>query len=173
MAIRSTVNGVTCPKRHALDEYNMAANSQFWHIDYQDTAFAHLSSDHAMKRILLVDNQAHVLRVMKSTLDRSGYEVDTAMSADIALAKIREAHFDVLLIDNGLEKLDGQQLIYTINDQLHDRAPAMFLITDLDADKLQLENLQQWCSQFERTECLEKPISISYLSGRLDELWGE
>jgi len=140
----------------------MAANSQFWHIDYQDTAFAHLSSDHAMKRILLVDNQAHVLRVMKSTLDRSGYEVDTAMSADIALAKIREAHFDVLLIDNGLEKLDGQQLIY-----------AMFLITDLDADKLQLENLQQWCSQFERTECLEKPISISYLSGRLDELWGE
>jgi len=112
-----------------------------------------------------VDNQAHVLRVMKSILDRSGYDVESATSADLALARIRESHFDALLIDNGLEKLDGQQLIFTINDQFCHRAPAMFLVTDLDTDKL-----QQWCSQFERTECIEKPISINYLSSRLAEL---
>jgi len=146
----------------------MAANHQFLHIHNEDTAFDPLSSDHLRKRILLVDNQAHVLRVMKSTLDRSGYEVETAMSADLALAKIRESHFDVLIIDDGLEKLDGQQLIQTINDQVRDQAPAMFLVTELNADKL-----KQWCSQFERTECIEKPISISYLSGRLDELLSE
>jgi len=104
---------------------------------------------------------------MKSTLDRCGYEVETALSADTALTILRESHFDVLIVDNGLEKLDGQQLIYTIEDQFRDRAPAMFLLTDRDAEKL-----QQWCLQFDRTECIEKPISISYLDDRLNELFG-
>ncbi len=134
----------------------------------QDAAVACLSSGRMNKRILLVDNQAHVLRVMKSTLDRSGYEVETAMSADMALTIIRESHFDALIVDSGLEKLDGQQLIYAIEEQFRDRAPAMFLVTDKNIDML-----QQWCSQFDRTECLQKPISISYLDGRLDELLGE
>lgn len=137
-------------------------------IHNQDAAVVHLSAGNIAKRILLVDNQAHVLRVMKSALDRSGYEVETAMSADIALSTIRESHFDALIIDNGLEKLDGQQLIYTIEDQFRDRAPAMFLVTDENT-----EILQQWCSQFERTECLTKPISINYLDDRLDELLSE
>jgi len=146
----------------------MAAQAQLLNTRKHSTAFVNLSSAYGMKRILLVDNQAHVLRVMKSTLDRSGYDVQTAMSADLALGKIRESHFDVLIIDNGLEKLDGQQLIYTIEDQFGDRAPAMFLVTDQSSD-----SLQQWCSQFDRTECLEKPISMNYLGDRLDELLGE
>lgn len=146
----------------------MAVQSQILDTQKQSSAFAHLSPGHGMKRILLVDNQAHVLRVMKSTLNRSGYDVETAMSADVALGKIRESHFDVLIIDSGLEKLDGQQLIYTIEDQFTDRAPAMFLVTDQNVDIL-----QQWCSQFDRTECLEKPISMNYLDERLDQLLGE
>lgn len=137
-------------------------------IHNRDAAVAHLSASTIARRILLVDNQAHVLRVMKSTLDRSGYEVETAKSADMALSLIRESHFDALIIDNGLEKLDGQQLIYTIEDQFRDCAPAMFLVTDENT-----EILQQWCSQFDRTECLTKPISINYLDGRLCELLGE
>ena len=70
-----------------------------------------------MKRILLVDNQAHVLRVMKLSLDRNGYEVDTALSADVALGMLRKQKYDVLITDNSLSKMDGQQLIDTIADQ--------------------------------------------------------
>jgi len=146
----------------------MAVNSQFLHIHKQDPIFIPFAASQTMKRILLVDSQAHVLRVMKSTLDRRGYEVETAMSADLALAKIRESCFDVLIIDNDLETLDGQQLIFTIEDQFSDRTPAMFLLTDHNAD-----SLQQWCTQFDRTECMEKPISLHYLDDRLVDLLGE
>lgn len=146
----------------------MAAQPQIRPTHSQNTAFFHLSAGNMSKRVLLVDNQAHVLRVMKSTLNRSGYDVETAMSADMALSLVGESHFDVLIIDNGLEKLDGQQLIYTIEDRFRDCAPAMFLVTDQNVDML-----QKWCSQFDRTECLEKPISISYLEGRLNELFAE
>lgn len=146
----------------------MATQTQTQPIYNHNTTFFHLSAGHPAKRILLVDNQAHVLRVMKSALDRSGYEVETTMSADMALSLVGESHFDILIIDNGLEKLDGQQLICAIEDRFGDRAPAMFLLTDHN-----VEFLQQWCSKFDRTECLEKPISISYLDGRLNELFGE
>lgn len=123
--------------------------------------------EHGMKRILLVDNQAHVLRVMKLTLDRNGYEVDTALSGDVALRMLREASYDVLITDSGLEKLNGQQLIDTISEQFRSRAPAMFLVTDENAGEL-----EQWCEKVDRTECLEKPISLRYLVGRLNELFG-
>lgn len=146
----------------------MAANSLQIDPQMQDTAFAHLPTQYAMKRILLVDNQAHVLRVMKLTLDRNGYEVDTALSADVALGKLRENEYDVLITDSHLEKLDGQQLISTIAEQFCDRAPAMFLVADHHA-----EDLDQWSSQIKRTECLEKPISLRYLVGRLNELFGK
>ncbi len=145
----------------------MTAQSQILPIHNQSKVIVHLSSKRIARRILLVDNQAHVLRVMKSTLDRGGYDVETATSAEMALTEIRESHFDIVVIDDGLETLDGQQLIYAIEDQFRDRAPAMFLLTDQNTDIL-----QQWCSQFDRTECLEKPLSISYLDGRINELFG-
>jgi len=131
-------------------------------------AFSSLPTSHAMKRILLVDNQAHVLRVMKSSLDRNGYEVDTALSGDVALGMLRETQYDVLITDNGLAKLDGQQLINAIAEQFQSRAPAMFLVTDQGAD-----DLDEWCAELDRTECIAKPISLRYLVGRLNELFGK
>ena len=146
----------------------MAANIQQSDFSMHATPRVRVSSEHAMKRILLVDNQAHVLRVMKSTLDRNGYEVDTALSGDVALGMLRENQYDVLITDSGLEKLDGQQLIDTISEQFCARAPAMFLVTDQNAN-----DLEQWSAQVDRTECLEKPISLRYLVGRLNELFGK
>lgn len=144
----------------------MAANIQQSDFQTNDTAYQSVSTNH-MKRILLVDNQAHVLRVMKLSLDRNGYEVDTALSADVALRMLRETTYDVLITDNELEKMDGQQLIDTVADQFKSRAPAMFLVTEQGA-----ECLEQWSLEIDRTECMEKPISLRYLVGRLNELFG-
>lgn len=145
----------------------MAANIQQSDIYAYDDAYASASAN-PMKRILLVDNQAHVLRVMKLSLDRNGYEVDTALSADVALRMLRENKYDVLITDNGLTKIDGQQLINTVSDQFQSRAPAMFLVTERAANAL-----EEWSSTIDKAECLEKPISLRYLVGRLNELFGK
>lgn len=144
----------------------MAANIQ--RTDFLNDSSAYTdTSTYQMKRILLVDNQAHVLRVMKLNLDRNGYEVDTALSADVALRMLRETTYDVMITDNELQKMDGQQLIDTVADQFKSRAPAMFLVTEQNA-----ESLEQWSQDFDRTECMAKPISLRYLVGRLNELFG-
>jgi len=131
------------------------------------------TSGNQMKRILLVDNQAHVLRVMKLSLDRNGYEVDTALSGDVALRMLRETRYDVLITDNALTKMDGQQLIDTVSEQFQSRAPIMFLVTDQDVSDQDIEPLERWSEAYDRTECMEKPISLRYLVGRLNELFGK
>lgn len=147
----------------------MVANLQQTEIQLQEDSFESVVPvAPPMKRILLVDNQAHVLRVMKLTLDRNGYEVDTALSGDVALRMLRENNYDVLIADNGLVKMDGRQLIDTVNEQFRSRAPAMFLVTDQNA-----ADLETWSRQVDRTECMAKPISLRYLVGRLNELFGK
>jgi len=64
-------------------------------------------SSQCMKRILLVDSQAHILRVMKLSLGRNGYEVDTALNGEVALEKMRETHYDVLIADKDLNSMTG------------------------------------------------------------------
>ncbi|NNL50134.1 MAG: DNA-binding response regulator, partial [Woeseiaceae bacterium] len=45
-----------------------------------------------MKKILLVDDQAHVIRVVKLGLEDGGYEVDTAANGSECLVKLCSAH---------------------------------------------------------------------------------
>jgi len=145
----------------------MAANLQ-QSGPHLSTMTQSMATQTRMKRILLVDNQAHVLRVMKLSLDRNGYEVDTALSGDVALRMLRETRYDVMIVENTLAKMNGQQLIETVSHQFRSTAPAMFLVTNTGANEL-----EDWSASQERTECVEKPISLRYLVGRLNELFGK
>ena len=47
-------------------------------------------------RILVVDDDPQIRRVMRVTLTAQGYEVDDARSGDEALEKLRERAFDLV-----------------------------------------------------------------------------
>ncbi len=120
-----------------------------------------------MKRILLVDNQAHVLRVMKLNLDRNGYEVDTALSGEAALNMMADEHYDVVISDRRLEKMDGQQFFASIEHRFGKGGPLKFLVTE-NADT----EVVGWASEQDNAECIEKPISLRWLVTRLNECFG-
>jgi hypothetical protein len=50
-------------------------------------------------RILVVDDDPQIRRVMRVTLTGQGYEVDDGKSGDAALEKLREERFDLVLLD--------------------------------------------------------------------------
>jgi two-component system KDP operon response regulator KdpE len=50
-------------------------------------------------RILVVDDDPQIRRVMRMTLTREGYEVDDARTGEEAELKIRDERFDLLLLD--------------------------------------------------------------------------
>jgi len=61
-------------------------------------------------RVLLVDEQAHVLRVLRMNLDRQGYDVETATNSEEALAHLRQGFIDVLIITSDLPDMSARRL---------------------------------------------------------------
>ena len=120
-----------------------------------------------MKRILLVDDQAHVLRVIKLSLDRNGFEVDTALSGEIALKMLREASYNVVITDIDMPNLNGQDLCEAIQREFAGDAPLCMLVV-AESDQIP----EEWLASIKMTELVEKPMSLRWLVSRLNEYFG-
>src|SRR5215469_13645159 len=62
---------------------------------------------HSPPRILVVDDNEANLDIAKMRLESQGYEIVTAVDGEDALAKVREAEPDLLLLDIMMPRLDG------------------------------------------------------------------
>ena len=63
-----------------------------------------------MSRILLVDDDVSLLKLMSMRLRSQGYEVDTADSAEGALDRLRQQRADLVLSDLRMAGMDGLAL---------------------------------------------------------------
>lgn len=63
-----------------------------------------------MAKILLIDDDPDVRTVMSRMLNNQGYEVDTASHREEALAKLKETHPSIILLDVLLSGVDGREL---------------------------------------------------------------
>ena len=70
-----------------------------------------------MSRILLVDDDASLLKLMSMRLRSRGYEVDTADSAEGALDRLRQQRADLVLSDLRMAGMDGLALFERIQSQ--------------------------------------------------------
>jgi two-component system KDP operon response regulator KdpE len=61
-------------------------------------------------RILVVDDQAQIRRVLRTTLIANGYEVNEARGGQEALEKIREEKYDVILLDVNMPDVKGTEV---------------------------------------------------------------
>ena len=66
-----------------------------------------------MARLLIVDDEAMLLQLLRRYLERQGHQVETAESAEAALAAYQEkaSEFDAVIADLTLPGLNGEQLI--------------------------------------------------------------
>ena len=67
-------------------------------------------------RVLVVDDDAIVIKSCKRILEAEGFEVTAVRSADEALENIKNFHFDLLLIDVKMPKRDGMFLMQEIKN---------------------------------------------------------
>lgn len=67
-----------------------------------------------MARILAVDDEPNIVRLIQVNLERHGYQVETANNGAQALAKIRENRPDLLVSDVMMPEMDGFELLSTI-----------------------------------------------------------
>jgi two-component system KDP operon response regulator KdpE len=67
-------------------------------------------------RVLVIDDERPILRVLKSTLMTSGLDVITAATVAAALQLVAQSLPDVILLDLGLPDLDGKEVIRTLRE---------------------------------------------------------
>jgi two-component system, OmpR family, KDP operon response regulator KdpE len=87
-------------------------------------------------RILVVDDDPQIRRVMRVTLTGQGYEVDDAMSGEIALEKLRERRFDLVLLDMNMPGMGGLEACRSIREQ-SEVAIIMLTVRDNESDKVE------------------------------------
>jgi DNA-binding response OmpR family regulator len=78
----------------------------------------------ATSKILLVDDDATVLDLVRETLEGCGYAIDTATNSQDALTKVREGGYAMIIVDLLLPDMNGfilAQEVKRINPNLADR----------------------------------------------------
>ena len=81
------------------------------------------------KRIMLVDDELHALRVIKMSLENAGYEVMTYQNGLDAFEALPEAQPDALITDIQMPKMDGEALCKAITRDYPERAFRIYVLT--------------------------------------------
>jgi two-component system, NtrC family, response regulator AtoC len=63
------------------------------------------------RRILIVDDERNIRKVLQAHLHRDGFDVDTAENGAIALEKLKEDTFDLVVTDLRMPEMDGMELL--------------------------------------------------------------
>jgi DNA-binding response OmpR family regulator len=120
-----------------------------------------------MKRILIVDDEPHITRVLKLYLERVGYAVDTAQNGRAALDDILKSAPDALMTDIQMPVMSGKQLCLALEKKLPQRTFPIFVMTSM-TDR----EHREWTQKINNLEFLEKPLSMRAMTRALDKHFG-
>ncbi len=87
-------------------------------------------------RILIVDDEPQIRRIMRTTMIGAGYEVDDARTGDEALEKFSQFRPDLVLLDINMPGLNGLDLCRELRMNT-DVAIIMLTVRDSELDKVQ------------------------------------
>jgi len=87
-------------------------------------------------RILVVDDDPQIRRVMRVMLTGHGYEVDDAKNGETALEKLEKHRFDLIVLDMGMPGMGGVQTCRAIREH-SDVGIIMLTVQDRDVDKIE------------------------------------
>jgi len=107
-----------------------------------------------MKQILIADDEPHVIRVLKLTLEREGYGVSAVGNGEQALEHIRSAPPDVLITDIQMPRMTGRQLCQAIEEEWPERRFTIIVMTSMTE-----REQREWVASMKNIQFLEKPLS--------------
>ena len=110
-------------------------------------------------RILVVDDDPQIRRIMRTTLTTSGYEVDDAKTGEEALGKVREFHPDLVLLDINMPGMGGLEVCRAIRE---DTSVGIIMLTVHNTEAAKVEALDAGADDF-----VTKPFSSPELLARI------
>jgi two-component system NtrC family sensor kinase len=117
------------------------------------------------KAILIIDDEPSIAQGLRSLLRRDGYVVETVANGRLALAKLQERSYDLLVSDLRMPELDGPSLYRTLQRQYpHLLQRVIFLTGDTLNPETRLF-LEQSAAP-----CLTKPCTVAELRHAIQQV---
>lgn len=113
-------------------------------------------------RILVVDDEPQIRRVMRTALTASGYEVSDVRSSEDAVEAVRDAAFDLVLLDMNLPGMDGLAACRAIREIRSGSELAIIMLTVRGAEKDKVKALDAGADDY-----VTKPFSTPELLARI------
>jgi two-component system alkaline phosphatase synthesis response regulator PhoP len=96
------------------------------------------------KRVLLCDDEIHILRAAEFKLKRAGYEVRVAGDGQEAWEAIEAQKPDVLITDCQMPRLDGFGLVKRVREHVNTRDLPVLMLTAKGYELSQEELAERW-----------------------------
>ncbi len=110
-------------------------------------------------RILVIDDEPQIRRIMRTTLITAGYEVDDAKTAEEGLLKVREFRPDLVLLDINMPGMGG---LAACRELRADPNVAIIMLTVHNTEAAKVEALDAGADDF-----VTKPFSTPELLARI------
>ena len=115
-------------------------------------------------RILLVEDERKLSRIIKRYLEEEGYEVEEAFNGEDALFLLREKQYDLVILDLMLPKMDGLEVLKGFRQERGGLTPVLIL-TAKDTVEDVVKGLDAGADDY-----LTKPFAFEELLARVRAL---
>ncbi len=116
------------------------------------------------KRVLVVDDEAHIRRVIELKFTNQGYRVITATNGEEGLDLIKRQQPDVVITDIMMPKMDGKTLC-ELSNELKKKRPFLTIVMTCRISPTD----QDWVGGMQDTVFMEKPFSLSSVLKCIDQ----
>lgn len=112
-----------------------------------------------MKRILVVDDERQIIRMLRASLQSSGYEVLTAGNGVEGLERFQSGRPDLIITDLAMPEMNGLELTQAV--RRIDKTP-IIVLSVRDTDAMKVKALDEGADDY-----LTKPFSVPELLARI------
>ena len=108
-----------------------------------------------MYKILIVEDDPSIQEILHDFIQEAGYDITLASDGVEALTKFSESHFDLILLDIMLPKIDG----YSVSEVIRKKSDIpIIMLTALDSEEAQIRGLDLMVDDY-----ITKPFSLPIL----------
>ena len=96
-----------------------------------------MAIDPATRNVLIVDDYKTMLRVINSLLNQIGFKnVDEATDGGMALEKMKNKKYGLVISDWNMEPMSGLDLLKTVRTVNHDKVPFIMVTAESKAENI-------------------------------------
>ena len=115
-------------------------------------------------KVLVAEDAPMNQFLLKAILDSWDFQYDIADNGKIAIEKLQNNNYDIILLDLQMPEVDGFEVAGFIRDKMNSSIPIIALTANAEAAEMEK------CSLIGIADCMAKPVNEALLYNRIKEL---